>query len=179
MEYASIEEIKNALNLENNDNDELITRLVKAVSKIFDKYIWYNLGVRTYWQYLRNNTWENILFPSYSPIKWVNEIKDSSWDLKIKKIVDDIIYLQEWVFWDVFIEYEAGYEQSNEIEDIKEMCIKTVTNLYNVYIQNWEIKSKSIDGISISYLEGKLKDSDIMSIRNILDSYKIKNYNIV
>ena len=179
MKYAKIEDIKKSLNIKDWKNDELIQRLIDAVSKAFDKYIWYNLGVRTYGQILKNNTWENVLFPSYSPIKGINELKEEGKNVKIKKIIDDIIYLEESVFGDVFIEYEAWYSDLSEIKDVEEACIKTALNLYKVYIQWWEVRNKSIDGINISYIEAKTNKEDLLDVKNILDQYKIKNYNLI
>lgn len=165
MEYTTLENAKKYFWIENDKQDENLSEMIKKVTKLFDKHLWFNLWAKTYWEYLGRVEWDYVLFPSKCPINSVIEVRVGDQEIGVKRFVEDIVYLNTEVFWDVFIEYRAGYVYLDDIKDIEEACLKVIKQFLE---DDSFLKSEKIEDLSNSY--EKLEDP--FDYKNILDKYR-------
>jgi hypothetical protein len=165
MEYTTLENLKEYLWVKDDKNDKKYADLIKKVTKLFDKNLGYNLWSKTYWEYLGRVEWDYVLFPSKSPINSVLEVRVWESEVWVKRFVEDIVYLNEDVFGDVFIEYRAGYVSLEDIKDVEEACLSVIKQILN---ENKSLKSEKIEDLSNSYenLENPF------NYQNVLEKYK-------
>ena len=168
MEYTTLENLKNYLKIEENKYDIELGKIIKRATKIIDSYIWQNLGEKTYWEYLWEVFEDYVLFPTNSPITSVNEVRVDDCITPVKRFISDIIYLQNPIIWEVFVEYKAWYKNLEDILDVESCCLSLCKELY----ENKAKKSEKIDDMQINYFWDNEKNTFFSDIKGILDKYK-------
>lgn len=181
MLYTNLENLKKSLGITDDSKDEVLERLIKSTSASFDKYLWFSLEKKKYFEEIEKNF--DYIIVSHFPVKNISKIyhKNSKKSLKISRIDEQIIYLDEDIFWKIFIEYEAWFDSLDEISDVENACIEACILAYNDLAISWaetNVKSKKIETLSKTYFSKEEMSTWVqMNFREVLDFYKKDNLN--
>lgn len=181
MEYTNLSNLKEYISETSDENNVLLEWIIKKVTKVFDKYLGQNIWERKYWEYLWNIFDDYVLFPKFSPIQSISEVRVDNYPVKVKRFIEDIIYLNSPVFWEVFVEYTAWYKDLSEIPDIEEACLRMCKQIFNEIkgISDENIKQEKIDDLSIVYFSESEKSDNVFNYKNILENYKSIKPNLI
>lgn len=180
MQYTTLANLKEYLGIEDTTRDNILNKIITKTTKLFDKYLWQNLWEKTYWEFLWEIFDDYVLFPSKTPISSVTEVRVDDIPVIVKRFIEDIIYLNESMTWEVFIEYKAGFKTLDEIADVEEACLKLCKKIYLEI--SWEanenIKSEKIDDLQVTYFSENEKDKSF-NYTEILDRYRANTPNLI
>jgi len=184
MEYTTLENLKEYLWIETTDNskDALLWRLIKTVTKQFDKYLGFSLWENTYKQYL--SSYGEFIVVDYLPVGKIITMKESNptgASLSKDRIDEWIIYLSRYFEWTVYIEYKAWYTRLDDIADVEQACLEICTLTYNDNPNSGaetNVKSKKIETLSKTFFsKWEMQWWIQMNFREVLDNYKPNIYN--
>lgn len=169
MKYTNLINLKNFLNITDNSCDTDLEKSIKIATKIFDKYLGFNLENKVYREYFRDFNSDKIYINFGYKLNKVNKITLYNEEIKNYKIEDNVVYL-DWIYdWELFIEYEAWYSNLEDIPDVEYSALKLCKKIFENTDNN--IRSQSIDDINISYYSEK-DSKDIFNYKVVLDEYK-------
>lgn len=174
MEYTTLDELKVYLWITDNTYDSVLQKIIKRVSLQFDRYIWRNLWVKTYEEYIDINN-DNLIIVSNWPIVSVLNIEDLDWNyLEEKRINWNFIFLEEDFEWNLKIQYTAWYN-SDDILDVEQACLEVCNDLWSqtpTTENDSNVKSKKIESLSISYFSKEEMRRWNVNWRETLNNYK-------
>ena len=185
MEYTTLDGLKLHLfgtSEWNDDKDDLLNKLIKTVTKQFDKYLWFSLWKKTYKQYL--TSYGDFIVVDYLPVVSIITLKENNptWSSLTKDRIDEqIVYLSEPFEWTVYIEYEAWYEDLDDLADVEQACLEICTMTYNDNPNSGaetNVKSKKIETLSKTFFsKWEMQWGVQMNFREVLDAHKTNIYN--
>ncbi len=189
MNFITLENLKEELNITESSDDEILDKFIKRTSGIIEDYIWYTLDQRIITEY--HNWWDIILFaelPIADEASVVITNKDT-WDSYTIDFINwrAISLIQTPPEWsnNIKLEYQTWYDDESKIpEALIFVAIEWIWEYYMKYksqIWDWnqdlQVKSKKIDSLSITYFsQEESKKSDIQNNFEILDGYKLKDF---
>lgn len=145
-EPITLEEAKSYLKVDFEEDDTLITTLIKAVRKASEKYTGLSFVTRTITLYAEN--WSSLDELPYGPHQSVTSVVRLAYDNTETTLTTDDYYLKGLAFLSVNvgrvwrlsegrcnnrlrIVYEAGFGEASDVpEDIKLAILKEVAELY-------------------------------------------------
>lgn len=166
--YATLEEVKEYLNIKEANQDTLLTNLIARVSALFDSYLSRKLAVDSYTDVFSGNNRSYHMTKQY-PVVEVVEAKSDGQKLSVLAVVDNEVVVEGRFATGLLncsVQYVAGYEEIPY--DIVQACIELVGVKYK-NINNINIQSKSLgNGETITFTT-----KDIPSyIKVVLNQYK-------
>lgn len=180
--YALLDDVKEYLGIQNNNNDDMIDNILLEVTALLDGYagrsFFYNTYTNDFFIYNVNSP---ILFLKNTPIENIIDIKvdDVSIFGNIEYVINndtgELTFLNPVPYtktpYKISVEYTGGYV--NIPYDIKLAC-KTQTSFF--YQRRNSIGAQSVASGEVG---GRLVLEDSFSmlplVKNILDKYRIRN----
>lgn len=166
--YASLEEVKEYLNVEDNSQDNLLLNLIMCVSQLFDSYLSRKISRDTYTDVFGGNN-RNYHMTKQYPIIEVLESKSDGQKVNVEAFVDNEVVIQERFAsgsLNCSVRYVAGYDPIPY--DLTQCCIELVGVKYK-NISNINIQSKSLgNGETITFTTKDLPSY----IKVVLNQYK-------
>lgn len=175
MEYTTLDNLKQHLWITDTSQDTFLSRIITRITAIFDAYLWRNLWITTYEEYY--DLEDDLIITTFWPIRTIQELKDENNNpISYKRINWNLIFLEEEINWTIYIKYTAWYNDLSEIQDVEQACLEACKNVYNQAKNQWQVKSKSIEWLSISYFSSQELSwwwmQEILNYQKILDKYK-------
>lgn len=187
MLYTDIDTLKLYLGIDVADYDDALTNIIQVVCDQIDAYIGYNLEKVTKTERYSTNG-SPIIYLKRKPITNVVSITEDD----TVYTSADIMNFYEWSMivckrklnagiLNIAVTYEAWYDDVPL--DVQSLCHQLCSKLWKsdkthgwVDIDENDIKTKSMDGLSITYVSGadiaaRVK-SELLDHKNILSKYK-------
>jgi uncharacterized phiE125 gp8 family phage protein len=183
---TTLARVKAMLGITGSTHDDVLTRLINAVSAYIEKYVGRGILARDHDAYYPSEHGDSFLIPEF-PINSVaalaigtvggtytaygaaDENDDWSCDYKV-----GILYVHSTRFYTdvrgVHLQYNAGYAATPH--DLEEMCIRLVVNRYQQggTTSTHEVESERVGDYSVSY---HFSDADLTDVdREILGMYR-------
>lgn len=166
--YATLEEVKEYLNIEDNSQDNLLLNLIYRVTQLFDSYLSRKLSKAEYTDIFGGNN-RNYHMTKQYPVIEVIEAKSDGQAVSVVAFVDNEVVIQERFgsgSLNCSVKYIAGYDPIPY--DITQCCIELVGVKYK-NIANINIQSKSMgNGETITFTTKDLPSY----IKVVLNQYK-------
>lgn len=175
MEYTTLDELKIYLWIDDTTHDVALWKLIKRVSIQFDRYLWRNLWIEEYTEYIDLYN-DNLIIVWNWPITEVVNIEDIDWNyIDHKRINGNLVFLEENYAWTLKIIYKAWYASLDDILDIEQACLEVCNDLWNntpTTENDSNVKTKKIESLSISYFSKEEMRKWTINWRETLDNYK-------
>lgn len=185
MEYTTVEKLKAYLGITASDFDTILGDVIKRTTKQFDKYLGRNLEAKEYTEYLVLDG-DDIAIVASGPINSITEIRmdnDQGPLISHKRFDASIIYFPEEIEGEIYVKYNAGFADMDDLRDIEQACLEVCKDLWDNTPSSGNeanIKSKQIETLSKSYFSKDEMAGGIgVNFREALDNYKTFNPVIV
>lgn len=176
MKYTTLTNLKSFLGINTSDYDTQLQNLIDRVSKQFDNYLWRNLWINTYIDYVDISD-DTLVIVNYWPIVSISSIQDEDWNtIEYKRTDGNMIFLKESFDWIIKIEYDAWYSSIDDILDVEQSCLEVCSDLWGQTPSNENednVKSKKIETLSKTYFSKQEMRAWNIDYRETLDNYKI------
>ncbi len=184
MEYTTLANLKTRLWITDTAEDAYLQSIITQTTRIMDNYIWCNLELADYEEYVVNNFSSKTLFFPNKPIVSISEILDFNGEditSNIRRYNINIVYLDVETEGEVKAKYSAWYENLSDIPDVETVCLDFCSEAYRLNASGKEelaIKQRKVEDLSVTYFSRKETEEGSVvrektSFETILDNYRV------
>lgn len=158
MDFAILEDLKNYLNISDNDNDYLLQRLITSASQFISTYCQRDFELKQYTDRFNGNFSDYHVFSKYPVAEIISIVNNNGTITNNNYYIEDdfAINLEDTQFiGKCSIEYRAGFETIPD--DIVQATIEIASYWFKKK-DNIDLGSKNMSTQTVSYMVKELPD---------------------